>query len=72
VPEFCDPSIDRLIERALSAQSSNPSAARRLWARVDREIVDQAPWVPLFNPQSLDLLSKRVGNYQYSPAGFGC
>jgi ABC-type transport system substrate-binding protein len=31
-------------------------------------ITDQAPWVPLFNSTGLDILSKRVGNYQYSPA----
>jgi peptide/nickel transport system substrate-binding protein len=67
VTEFCNPSIDRQIERAASEQTTNPSAARELWARVDREVSDQAPWVLVFNPKSLDLLSKRVGNYQYSP-----
>ena len=35
------------------------------------EITDQAAWVPLYTPPAVDLLSKRVGNYQYSPAGFG-
>jgi peptide/nickel transport system substrate-binding protein len=69
-PEFCNVGIDRQIERALNEQS-NPSAARGLWEHVDREIVDQAPWVPLVTPKSIDVLSKRVGNYQYSPAGFG-
>jgi peptide/nickel transport system substrate-binding protein len=68
---LCDPSIDRQIERALREQTTNPSAARELWQRIDREITDQAPWVPLFTPKSVDVLSKRVGNYQYSPAGFG-
>jgi YVTN family beta-propeller protein len=68
---FCDPRIDRQIERAQDEQAAHPDAARALWERVDREITDQAPWVPLFTPKGLDLLSKRVGNYQYSPAGFG-
>jgi ABC-type transport system substrate-binding protein len=68
---FCDPSIDRRIERAQNEQAANPDAARALWERVDREITDQAPWVPLFTPKRVDILSKRVGNYQYSPAGFG-
>lgn len=49
----------------------NPGAGRSPWQRIDREISDKAPWVPLFNPESLDLLSKRVGNYQYNPNGFG-
>jgi YVTN family beta-propeller protein len=69
--EFCDPSLDRQIARALTEQVTNPDAARGLWERVDRQAVDQAPWVPLVNPKVVDVLSKRVGNYQYSPAGLG-
>ncbi|MEP6978522.1 MAG: ABC transporter substrate-binding protein [Thermoleophilia bacterium] len=69
--EFCDPRIDRQIQRALTEQATNPDAARGLWERVDRQTVDQAPWVPLVNPKVVDVLSKRVGNYQYSPAGLG-
>jgi YVTN family beta-propeller protein len=66
--EFCDPQIDREITRALGEQLTNPEAAGALWQRVDRQTVDQAPWVPLVNPKVVDVLSKRVGNYQYSPA----
>ncbi len=69
--EFCNPRFDTLIARASARQVSDPSAGRELWARVDREVVDQAPWVPLFSPTQFDLLSKRVGDYQYSDSGFG-
>jgi YVTN family beta-propeller protein len=69
--EFCDPSIDRQIARASSQQATNPDAARGLWERIDRKTVDQAPWVPLVNPKVVDVLSKRVGNYQYNPSGVG-
>jgi len=69
--EFCNPHIDRQIEQASIEQATNPDAARGLWERVDRQTVDQAPWVPLVNPKVVDVLSKRVGNYQYSPAGLG-
>jgi YVTN family beta-propeller protein len=71
VAEFCDPHIDRQVKQALAEQVTNPDAARRLWERIDRRTVDQAPWVPLLNPKVVDVLSKRVGNYQYSPAGLG-
>ncbi len=64
--EFCDPSIDRQTKRALTVQAANPQAASEPWARVDRQTVDRAPWVPLFNPKIVDFLSKRVGNYQYN------
>ncbi len=69
VAEFCDPRIDRQVGQALAEQATNPDAARKLWERIDRETVDQAPWVPLVNPKVVDVLSKRVGNYQYSQQG---
>jgi YVTN family beta-propeller protein len=67
VSGFCDPRIDRKIERAQSEQGTNPSAARRLWERAERETVDQAPWVSLVSPKIINVVSKRVGNYQYNP-----
>ena len=65
----CNPRIDRWVGQALAKQATNPDAARRLWQRIDRQTVDQAPWVPLVNPKVVDVLSKRVGNYQYSLQG---
>ena len=69
--EFCDPRIDRQVTRAVADQATDPEAAGRLWHGVDRKTVGEAPWVPLVNPKVVDVLSKRVGNYQYSPAGLG-
>ena len=34
---------------------------------IDHELVNKAPWVPLYNPRFLALLSARVGNYQFHP-----
>jgi YVTN family beta-propeller protein len=68
--EFCDPGIDRQMRRAQAEQLSDPTASRALWQRVDREITDAAPWVPLIISKNVNFLSKRVGNYQYSPAMF--
>jgi YVTN family beta-propeller protein len=64
---FCDPTVDAGIERALALERSNPKAANRLWAQIDREIVDQAPWLPTLNLNTVDFLSARVGNYQFHP-----
>jgi YVTN family beta-propeller protein len=66
--QFCDPRIDRLMRRALAEELSDPTGSRALWQRVDREITDAAPWVPLMASKNVSVLSKRVGNYQYSPA----
>jgi YVTN family beta-propeller protein len=66
--QFCDPRIDRLMRRAQAEQLSDPTASRALWQRVDREITDAAPWVPLMASKNVSVLSQRVGNYQYNPA----
>ena len=66
--EFCDPGIDRQMRRAQAEQLSDPIGSRILWQRVDREVTDASPWVPLVVTKDVNVLSKRVGNYQYSPA----
>ena len=65
--EFCDPRIDAEIARARTLQTIDPGAASRLWSKIDRDVVDQAPWVFLQNPLQVDFVSRRVGNYQYNP-----
>jgi class 3 adenylate cyclase len=64
---FCDPRIDAQVERTAELQAVDPHAAGELWARIDREIVDRAPWVPLYNNRTIDFVSERVGNYQDHP-----
>jgi peptide/nickel transport system substrate-binding protein len=65
--EFCDRAIGAEIQRALKLQSDDPYLANRLWARIDREIVEEAPVVPLFTLKQVDIVSRRVGNYQFHP-----
>ena len=65
---FCDRQIDSQIARATALQTANAATANRAWQRIDREIMRQAPWVPLVNPLGIDLVSERVGNYQRTPA----
>jgi peptide/nickel transport system substrate-binding protein len=66
-PEFCDPGIDRQMQKAQAEQLSDPIGSRARWQRVDRELTDAAPWVPLMVTKDVNFLSKRIGNYQYSP-----
>jgi YVTN family beta-propeller protein len=66
---FCQSAIDRQMSQADQLQVSDPQAAAHVWAEVDREITDLAPWVPLASLRFADFTSARVGNYQYSPAG---
>ena len=67
VTHFCDPKLDREMTRAGELQSANPAQAALLWQRIDREMTDQAPWVPLINDRRINFLARRVGNYQLHP-----
>jgi YVTN family beta-propeller protein len=65
--QFCSRALEGKIERALRLQTTDPAKAGEAWAAVDRQIVDQAPAIGLLVPQGIDLVSKRVGNYQRNP-----
>jgi peptide/nickel transport system substrate-binding protein len=64
---FCDRAVDRQIEKALGLQASDPAAANAVWARVDRMLTDDAPFVHLLVGQLPYFVFNRVGNYQYHP-----
>jgi YVTN family beta-propeller protein len=67
IAHFCDRGIDREIARARALQTTNPGTASHLWAKIDRELTDRAPWVSFANGVVLEVLSTRVGNYQNNP-----
>jgi YVTN family beta-propeller protein len=64
---FCDPAIDRLMNRADSDQTTDPEQAAATWTTVDRAVTFDAPWVPLVTVNNVDFVSARVTNYQFSP-----
>jgi peptide/nickel transport system substrate-binding protein len=65
---FCDrTTVQPLMKQAVTLGLTRPQAAERLWRQVDRLVVDLAVWLPLFNPKVTDLVSRRVGNYRWSP-----
>ena len=68
VTQFCDPAIDRQMRRAQAQQLTDPTGSRALWQRIDREVTDASPWVTLIASKDVNFLSKRVGNYQWSPS----
>jgi len=65
--EFCDPRIDAQARQALTLEPGDPAAAASRWTAINRELADEAPWVSLYNPLDLTVLSPRVGNYQFHP-----
>ena len=48
-------------------QPTDLQRANRRWAAVDRALVKAAPWLPLYNPKSVELVSRRVGGFRFNP-----
>jgi peptide/nickel transport system substrate-binding protein len=63
----CDPALDRKMRKAASLELNEPAAANTLWTSIDHALTDQADWVPTVNLQEVDLVSQRLGNYQFHP-----
>jgi peptide/nickel transport system substrate-binding protein len=58
------------MDQASNTGITDPAAANKIWAQVDKEVTDQAPWVSMYNPKYIDFLSNRVKGYQFSPQWF--
>ena len=67
IAEFCDKGIQAKMDQAGKLGITDPTASNKLWAQVDKEVTDQAPWVAMYNPKLIDFVSKRVKGYQFSP-----
>jgi peptide/nickel transport system substrate-binding protein len=67
IAEFCNQNLQAKMDQAGATGITDPAAANKLWASVDKGVTDQAPWVSMFNPKYIDVLSSRVKGYQFSP-----
>jgi peptide/nickel transport system substrate-binding protein len=63
---YCNKAVDAEMKKALGLGITNPPAALKLWAKVDKQTTDDAAQAVLFNPRLIDFVSKRVGNYKWS------
>jgi YVTN family beta-propeller protein len=64
---FCDPALDRAMQRASQLELTDPARSAAAWAQIDRQLTDAAPWVPTVSLRVVELTSRRLGNYQYNP-----
>jgi len=67
IAEFCNQGIQAKMKNAANVGVRNLAQANSIWTQVDKETTDQAPWVAMFNPKLIDIVSKRVKGYQWSP-----
>ena len=65
--EMLSKKIQADMDRAGKTGITDPTAGNKIWAQVDKEVTDQAPWVSMYNPKYIDFLSSRVKGYQFSP-----
>ena len=63
---FCDKDIDAKMQAALALGVTDPAAANKMWAEIDKAVTDKAPAAALFTPKHLDFISKRTGNFQFN------
>ena len=63
---FCDKDIDAKMQAALALGVTDPVAANKEWAVIDKLVTDSAPAAALFTPKHLDFVSKRLGNFQFN------
>ncbi|MEA2168119.1 MAG: hypothetical protein QOF76_1419, partial [Solirubrobacteraceae bacterium] len=65
---FCEPEFDRLEGEATRLQAVAPSSADAVWEQVERRLLDEVPAIGIYNRFWSDLVSERLGNFQYNPA----
>ncbi len=63
---FCNKPINAQMHKALTLAVTNEAGANVQWAKIDKQVTDQAPMATLFNPKHVDFVAKRVGNFTFS------
>ena len=64
---YCNPALDREMQQAEMLELTDPSRASAVWESVDRQLTDDAVWVPTVTFRDVELTSRRLRNYQYNP-----
>lgn len=65
--DFCDHTLDRRARQAEALRIADPKRSDAQWAAIDRQLVDRAALVPLTSQRIVDIVSKRLRNYEFSP-----
>jgi peptide/nickel transport system substrate-binding protein len=63
---WCDKDVQAKMDAALLLGVTDPDAANKQWAEIDKLVTDASPAAALFTPKHLDFVSKRVGNFQFN------
>jgi peptide/nickel transport system substrate-binding protein len=64
---FCDKAIDQKMFDAQATAIADPVKGAQMWTDIDKAVTDAAPVAVLFTPKRIDLVSKRLKNFTFSP-----
>ena len=64
---YCNPALDREMTEASLLEFSHPGKAAVTWTSIDRQLTDDAVWVPTVSEREVDFVSRRLHNYEYNP-----
>jgi YVTN family beta-propeller protein len=64
---YCNASLDREMQQAGMVELSDPPNASALWESIDRQLTNEAVWVPTVTQRDIEITSSRLRNYQYNP-----
>ncbi|QEW18380.1 Hemin-binding lipoprotein [Marinibacterium anthonyi] len=59
--KFCDEDIDAMAVKADSFSDPSDPERLKMWSDVYMKVMDEAPWVPVFNEQRYTMKSTRMG-----------
>jgi len=66
---FSSPPTDAMMQQARTAMSSDLEGAKGIYRSLMRNVMDNAPWVPLVTPEELYGVSSRVKGWEPFPSG---
>jgi YVTN family beta-propeller protein len=64
---YCNHRLDRQMREASQLELQSPLRAEATWTAVDHRLTDQAVWAPTVDLRAVELVSPRLGNYQFNP-----
>lgn len=65
--QYCNPSLDARIKKALADEAAQAGAASQEWTSIGHAVVDAAVDAPINNIVDHEFVARRVGNFQYNP-----
>lgn len=63
--EYNNPAVNKLVDKALTAQSL--TKVKTQWHAIDVAVMKDAPWVPVYESNSVQFVSARLKNFVFFP-----